>query len=55
MIRDEFLFFNKTGEIMFLLGDLLALATILIIFRNSQKSLNIQEAITEEKQCELFQ
>jgi hypothetical protein len=47
--------FNISGEIMFLFGDLLALAAILIIFKDSQKPLNIQETITEEKQCELFQ
>jgi hypothetical protein len=52
MIRDGFPFFNKAGEILFLLGDLLALAAILIILRNMRKSLNKQETITEEKQCE---
>jgi len=39
-------------ETVFFLCDLLALAAILIIFRNLQKSLNKQETTTEEKQCE---
>ncbi|MCL1958402.1 MAG: hypothetical protein FWF68_02240 [Spirochaetes bacterium] len=41
-----------SAEIVFFFGDFLALAAILIIFKNLQKSLNKQETITEEKQCE---
>jgi hypothetical protein len=47
--------FQEAGEIIFLSGDLLALGAIIVIFTNLQKSLNKQEEVTEEKQCELFQ
>jgi hypothetical protein len=47
--------FQEAGEILFISGDLLALAAIIVIFTSLQKSLNKQEAVTEEKQCELFQ
>jgi len=47
--------FEEAVEILFISGDLLALAAIIVIYRNSQKILIKQETITEEKQCELFQ
>jgi len=45
-------FFYLPPEIIFFFGDLLTLAVIFIIFRNMQKSLNKQETIMEENQCE---
>jgi len=47
--------FKEAAELLFILGDLLALAAIIVIYRNSQKALIKQETIREEKQCELFQ
>jgi len=47
--------FEEAAEILFISGDLLALAAIIVIYRNSQRTLIKQETITEEKQCELFQ
>jgi len=51
-VMGEISLFYLPPEIVIFFGDFLALAAILIIFRNFQKSLNKQETITEEKQCE---